>query len=945
VQCFGRWGVAWSFALAGCVAAGSTGPVAREVEAWPIGTVAIELAPEASLEIETRHPSAGARPVLHLWDAQLGREVAQASGSAWFSHAARLRYRNAAAQVRRYELLVRAYDDDSRGTVDLDRAGRPWLQGVLVGGTHVALPLQPGLVYQAAAVPAGARAARLLLLDGAGHLLARDDASGPTGLPRLAYAPNARAIVVASRDDAEASSASRARAAPATSRGNAHGLPTRSDAPDIASPARVSVYANDPNDRDGDGLGQRLERALGTCDSPSDRACRRSLLADYYRGVANATRDTDRDGISDADELFGLSAPLLDLPRFGADPRHKDVFVEVDHDPRLPELGFSERDFVEIAALFAQGSARALRNPDQRPGVHLHIDSGFAPQDRAHAGLLGDYGGSGSASASDYRSARKRDFSPSRHGYFRYAFSTPSGRGQASGDAFTVNRDLSRVTIFAHELGHTLGLAHHGHASWGAFNCKPNYFSIMNYLYQSQYQIGFSRGAAAALDPSAVFERAAVRGVAAAVLREPPLELDVRGHAVDWNRDGVISDVAVRADLLWATYKSCGAAEQGSLDLASGELAASTPVLLRARGQLLALWVESDGRLAWRHAANGTDAATWTPTEQVGGLVELRHIAGLTLANDDVALASVRADGSLHLGRLHFEDEALRLVSDRELAGGGTEHEPSLSWLSVDERYYGTPQVLGLWVRSSAADGGVLQFSLAAPESVFVRRPVIDAAGQAVLGAGGPTVLALPNGTAYAVFADSEHFLHVFRYEPDDDRWRDLTQFAFAAALGPRSYGRAGLAFHRYRAADGGELGGGALYLSFSEPESSAARYPDNPHLFVSEALPLRPDAPQLRASTPLSLRWRGALATEWSTLAAGSGVALLEDDETGQLRGLIVLRDDRAHARTLQYLPHVDGEVPLRLGSGDDFEVMERAICTGIRGEAQCGDQTTGAY
>jgi hypothetical protein len=32
-------------------------------------------------------------------------------------------------------------------------------------------------------------------------------------------------------------------------------------------------------------------------------------------------------------------------------------------------------------------------------------------------------------------------------------------------------------------------------------------------------------------------------------------------------------------------------------------------------------------------------------------------------------------------------------------------------------------------------------------------------------------------------------------------------------------------------------------------------------------------------------------------------------------------------------------------LGSGDDFQVMERGICMGLHGERECGDASTAAY
>ena len=99
------------------------------------------------------------------------------------------------------------------------------------------------------------------------------------------------------------------------------------------------------HDADGDGLGFELERALGTCSSRLSTApgvnC--SAIADR--------RDTDGDGISDGLEVRGLRRPPvvagaaaigiggddLALPLWGASPRHKDMFVEVDFMRRTKE--------------------------------------------------------------------------------------------------------------------------------------------------------------------------------------------------------------------------------------------------------------------------------------------------------------------------------------------------------------------------------------------------------------------------------------------------------------------------------------------------------------------------------------------------------------------------------------------------------------------------------
>ncbi|HEY2736660.1 MAG TPA: hypothetical protein VGI70_21820, partial [Polyangiales bacterium] len=501
----------------------------------------------------------------------------------------------------------------------------------------------------------GPHAALLIGLGRAGEIVAIDEGSGPTGLPSLPSRAAIEQLIIA----------------PLTAAG------------------RVSVYANDADDRDGDGLGRHLERALGLCDSASDRGCKQSPLAAYYQRVPHATRDSDRDGLADAAELFGLDASALDLPRYGADPRHKDVLVEIDHHPSLDGIGFSEDELGQIAALFAQGSASELKNPDGRSGLAVHFDAGFAPRDSAHVALFGDFGGSGRAHETEYRAARHVDFTPKRSGYFRYAFSTRKGRGQTSGDAFTVNRDLQRVTIFAHELGHALGLSHAGSDDWGRANCKPNYFSIMNYLYQNRYEVGFSRHATRALHPDGVFERGGRPDFArAAWLREPPLELDVSGRDVDWNRDGLISDVAVRADLSWATYKSCGAAEHDQRTLSDRDLSAATPLLTRLGDRLFALWLSADGSLFSRRLESG-------PIETVQGLDGLRFIAGLRLGEDRLALAHVQRSGALGLAILQPTAEGFTLLHDVVLPGR-SEHNPSVVMMTVDPQRYGASELLSV---------------------------------------------------------------------------------------------------------------------------------------------------------------------------------------------------------------------------------------------------------
>ena len=200
----------------------------------------------------------------------------------------------------------------------------------------------------------------------------------------------------------------------------------------------VRLTANDAaSDSDGDGLGDALERALGTCTGTEAAlgACGGTTCCDP---PTPNPADTDRDGINDFEEVYGVAGTLPDheddlvLARWGANPRHKDVFVEVDHlhdlrqatlsPPLAPffPLGMNPFQWMQdnpglalgnwqpgskgwssgtldewvghIVGLYAVGPAAHLRNPDQQPGVSVHMDLGVQPLVDANEAVYGDYG-------------------------------------------------------------------------------------------------------------------------------------------------------------------------------------------------------------------------------------------------------------------------------------------------------------------------------------------------------------------------------------------------------------------------------------------------------------------------------------------------------------------------------------------------------------------------
>src|SRR6185295_18297755 len=129
---------------------------------------------------------------------------------------------------------------------------------------------------------------------------------------------------------------------------------------------RAPLHAEQPHDRRAH-LRARPPRSPSPQDLGHNTNVRLAwVLAALLPAAAFAATDTDGDGISDEDELGGVSGePLLDLPRFGADPAVPDIFVVMDWEECDPQTQFcginNDRDknrvsrgaVRELAAYFA----------------------------------------------------------------------------------------------------------------------------------------------------------------------------------------------------------------------------------------------------------------------------------------------------------------------------------------------------------------------------------------------------------------------------------------------------------------------------------------------------------------------------------------------------------------------------------------------------------------
>lgn len=248
-------------------------------------------------------------------------------------------------------------------------------------------------------------------------------------------------------------------------------------------------------------------------------------------GPPPGPRDSDGDALLDAWETFGVDtnddgAIDLDLPAMGADPKHKDIFVEADY-MVLPSVyrsgvpvvvGHSHKpDKAALSMLVDAFDGAPVSNPDGMPGIHLHVDAGpdtlmdpvtgrkwgsWSEADPLeHDDELGSCqivvdGRCGLYDWTEFDQIKRHRFSSSRAVAFHYViFAHALGASRTSGlsrgilaSDFIVSlgflgASTAQAGTFMHELGHNLNL-HHGGSD--DLNYKPNYLSVMNYSFQTR---------------------------------------------------------------------------------------------------------------------------------------------------------------------------------------------------------------------------------------------------------------------------------------------------------------------------------------------------------------------------------------------------------------------------------------------------------------------------
>lgn len=303
-----------------------------------------------------------------------------------------------------------------------------------------------------------------------------------------------------------------------------------------------------------------------------------------YTVPAINQRDDDGDGLLNTWETNGYDADGdgtvdVDLPALGADPNHKDVFVEVDFmNGKVP----AGDPWTTVETAFANAP---IFNFTGGPGIHLHIDRGQAnwtdsdgnvhviPAAERDGGTILPFSdrirydaaaspcaGPGETTV-NFHTLKAANFDANRLNVFHYSVfanahgysCSSSGRGEIYGNDLFVTLSNARLAVpnsvsgtFMHEFGHNLNLRHGGGDDNDNTQNEPNHQSIMSYYssngtFGGSYQVGgidtncdtvadavydFSRGRLNALNEAALNENTGI----------------CNNVAINWNNTGGIQN-------------------------------------------------------------------------------------------------------------------------------------------------------------------------------------------------------------------------------------------------------------------------------------------------------------------------------------------------------------------------------------------------------------------
>lgn len=252
-----------------------------------------------------------------------------------------------------------------------------------------------------------------------------------------------------------------------------------------------------------------LTLVSGLASNHAQAICTR---ADPITGIA--LNDTDCDGLADTWESSGYNynnaGPVeINFPLLGASPNQKDIFVEIDY------LGHHVPRSTSISDLIYRYSIAPVWNP---PGggtgvdLHFYVDDNIPNQgdscthiwttptpsfDSIKNQYLGTVSDRGNTNYANIKLAKMHTFHYGLFVHTQCENPPSSGIAEVYGNDFvvslgypgwgldssgnTIGSVAQQESVMMHELGHNLNLLHGGNVNT---NCKPNYLSVMNYMFE-----------------------------------------------------------------------------------------------------------------------------------------------------------------------------------------------------------------------------------------------------------------------------------------------------------------------------------------------------------------------------------------------------------------------------------------------------------------------------
>jgi hypothetical protein len=686
-------------------ALGAAGQV-KDAAASPVYEQTVQLTQGVETTFETRELSAGSDPVLHLLTSAgidfMRSDDADADGT----RDARITVRP--SRTGPYRLVLHAFKPESAGTARIYRDGAAISPTVAFAGWRALVAgIRDGESLETVRLPTSevSRPVLYIFYPDQRRIWQRVTNGGTAGEPgfEFQFTAGSRHVILGTRD---------------------------------ATSGTTRVVRNDSgvsgHDPDRDRLGSELETRLRTCTKRS------GVAGSFDCGRTSDARDTDGDGIRDDWEVLGRRdrSPHQPLPLWGANPRHKDIFVEIDFMRRCGDAEGTDRVMTEdtarmMAAFYGdrvgppgsptRRAARALdlENPDVLPGVLLHLDTGLA----APAGetTFGDWGGhsvvppardgSGNCTGGQSAATAWGSMARVRRGVFHYVPAYFGGGGQATEWRAYAAFNGGSALNSAHEFGHSLGLGHSGRAgaSFADPNCKPTYPSIMNYGYYDHWwetaDVGFSDGRdRLSLINGSLTELGAINPNDAWFVNHLrtifDYNVDTSTGNVDWNRNGMFESLTVSgytnyaaggAGCEWTKYNAVPVSGNSMKSPSVVRLGRYTYVFYsRARDGRLA-YARTSSRLRCRQPVNGACDGASFGTEKMRAVDATRGVAAVRLRFGDtptILVTAVSKVGRLRETRLSLpsgESEAWSSV--RAVPGVSLDGEPALERVSASTAY------------------------------------------------------------------------------------------------------------------------------------------------------------------------------------------------------------------------------------------------------------------